>query len=193
MKHGVMVILLAIVLAACTGGFAPGKHNCDKGKEGIVCIELGALDPIRYGEPVVLTITVSSDNDVPDIGVSLYPDAAIRVDDPQNWEKDFTSADLFKGGVSWKASISANKPHTFTRTIFLPREEGVFSIVAQVATPNLRASDSIGIYMTHEGGKAYLPGTAIPYTEGPLPTYNGPTLTFVPTPVIPTFPPTIWD
>ena len=35
MKHGVMVILLAIVLAACnTGGSVHGKYNCANGKEG---------------------------------------------------------------------------------------------------------------------------------------------------------------
>jgi hypothetical protein len=159
-------VLVLVNLAACAEGAAsPDRHNCSTGGE--VCIEVRADEPISFGEPVNVTITVTSQKDISRLGVSLNHDVDIEIQGPQGWEKDLQDAAIYKGGVSWGVAVTASNSANFSWKLFLPPRDGVFRIRAQASTTELFAEDMIRIYMTHEGGKVYLSGTPIPITHGP--------------------------
>ena len=178
MKRLFACVLLLASLTACAGASAPGGGNC---KEG-VCVKVQAVEPVRFGEPVTVTVTVTSEKDIPNLGVSLYHDVDVVVEEPQTEEKNRPA---WKGqsGVDWIVNAKANQPLTFTRKVRFPPREGVFDIVVSASTPSLRVTDSVYIRLTRAGGKVYLSGTSVPVTSGPLPTVTpGPSPTFIPTP-----------
>jgi hypothetical protein len=170
MKRLLASVVLLVSLAACAGASSPLRHNCSRGGE--VCIEVRAVEPIAFGEPVNVTITVTSEKDIEDIGISLSHDPDVGVDESQGWEKDLRDISFFNGGVSWVATVEANRSITFKRTLYLPPRNGVFYIIAEANTSNLEARDEFDVYMTKEGGKVYLSGTTIPSTPGPVPTMD---------------------
>jgi hypothetical protein len=166
MKRLLASVVLLVSLAACAGASSPLRHNCSRGGE--VCIEVRAVEPIAFGEPVNVTITVTSEKDIEDIGISLSHDPDVGVDESQGWEKDLRDISFFNGGVSWVATVEANRSITFKRTLYLPPRNGVFYIIAGANTSNLEARDEFDVYMTKEGGKVYLSGTSIPVTQPEL-------------------------
>ncbi len=170
MKQTIICLVVLLSLTSCTGSSLLGKHNCSEREE--VCIELRADEPIRYGEPVVITITLKSEKEFSDLGVSIYHDIGIGVEGPQGWEKDAVDAVIWESGVGWKTSVQANDSLTIVRKLSLPKREGIFQITARASTPSLHAADTIQIFMTQEGGKVYLSGSTIPITSGPLPTVD---------------------
>lgn len=169
MKRTLACILLLLSLTACASAVSD-KGDCSG--NGEVCIKVRAEEPIRFGEPVIVTITVTSGKDITDLGVSLYHDVDVVVEGPQSWEKDLQDAAIFKGGASCGVAIKANHPLTFTRKLYLPPREGEVWIKAEASTQSLRTADTISIYVTRQGGTVYLSGTSIPITPGPLPTVD---------------------
>lgn len=167
MKYFFLCVLLLVSLTAC----APSsKEGCSENRE--VCVSITAEEPILYGEPVILTITVISEKNITNLGVSLYHDIDIVVEGPQSWENSLSETSIFNGGASWIVSAKANQPMTFTRTLQLPPREGLFPIIVETSTTNLRAADSITIYITSQGGMILLSGTSIPNIVNPVPTMN---------------------
>jgi hypothetical protein len=124
-----MIRLLACIfllsgLAACAGGAPyPDRLNCSAGGE--ICVELSADEPIDFGEPVVVTITVTSEKDFPELGIHLATDpygyAMI-----QDAEKDELGQVVTKepSKVYWLVEIKENQPVTFTRKIYIPPDDG---------------------------------------------------------------------
>ncbi len=165
MKRFWVCVFLLVGLTACGGASSFGKHNCSSGGE--VCIEVRAEEPIAWGEPVTVNITVTSEKDISDIGISLSHNADVNMEKSQGWEKDSRDITFFDGGVSWVTTVEANRSITFKRILYLPPSDGMFYIIAGARTSNLEAGDEIDIYMTHEGGKVYLSGTRFPITPGP--------------------------
>lgn len=166
MKRLLACVLLLVSLTACAGGASsPDRHNCSAGGE--ICIEVHADEPISFGEPVSVTITVTSEKDIPDLGVyfTTWPQSIV-IQEPVNDEPGQVSK-RDQSWVNWLVEVKHNQPVTFTRKINLPPEEGLFDIQASAATTILHAETSIGIHMTREGGKVYLSGTPIPITPGP--------------------------
>jgi hypothetical protein len=187
MRHLFVCILLLTGLTACVGPSAPGSGRCSKGGE--VCVKATAVEPIQLGEPVTVTITVTTEKDTPILGVSLYHDVDVFVDGPQGWEKEAKDSVVYKGGAGWAISTKANQPFSFTRKVRFPLREGIFTLVVSAGTPSFRAEDSVLIYLTRAGGKIYLSGTSVPipgWTPGqPAPAVTvtrGPSPTFIPTP-----------
>jgi hypothetical protein len=185
MKCFFVCVLLLVSLTACMGPSAPGGGSCSNG----VCVKIRAAEPIRFGEPVLVTIAVTNEKDISDLGVSLYLDADVVVEGPQEWEKEAKNSLVYKGGAGWKIAAKANQPYTAMRKVHFPPREGLFTIVASASTPSLRVVDSIVIYLTRAGGKVYLSGTPVPipgWTPGqPIPAVTftpGPSPTFIPTP-----------
>jgi hypothetical protein len=161
MKHLLLVFTLSVLsLSACMGASAPGGGTCKQG----VCVKIVAIEPIRYGEPVTVTITITSEKDISNLGVSLYHDVDVMVEEPPSGEKGVKDQTFWKGGASWRVDAKANSHLTFTRKVRFPPREGLFTIVANASTPSLHAADSIDIYVTREGGKVYLSGTPLPIT-----------------------------
>lgn len=162
MKRLFVFALLSLTLAACAGASAPGGAKCQQG----VCIKAQVMEPVRGNAPVVLTLTVTSDKDMPELGVSVYHDADAIVEGPQNWEPAAKSGLVWKGGASWKVDAKAKQPSMFTRTIRLPPREGFFTIVVAASTPQVRVADSVGIYVTSAGATVYYSNTPVAITPG---------------------------
>jgi hypothetical protein len=76
------MIAMASLAACSSGGTGYRLENCSSGKE--VCITLTPVEPIHFGQPVTVTITVTSSIDISELSVSLQTDG--NVDGPQNWE-----------------------------------------------------------------------------------------------------------
>lgn len=172
MKRLFMCVLLLAGLTACAGASSPIQPNCQQG----VCIKVRAIEPIRFGEPVTVTVTVTSEKDISDLKVFLSSAYDALIEEAQDWKQS---------GVNWVMEAKANRTFTFTRKLRFPSREGEFQIIAEVYksyAPSVHATDSIRIYLTREGGKVYLSGTSIPLgtpgkpipavtiTPGPSPT-----------------------
>jgi hypothetical protein len=184
MKRFLACVLMLVSLTACASG-ASDKGSCSK--DGEVCIKVRAEEPIQFGAPVTVTITLTSEKDITDLGVSLmtYPKSIVVQEAVDQEPGKVTWKN--QSGVDWLVNIKGNQPVTFTRQLKLSPEDGVINITAHAITPGFRAADTIIIYLTNEGGKVYLSGTSIPVTPGPLPTITpGPSPTFVPTATVPT-------
>jgi hypothetical protein len=108
MKRFWIFVLLLAGLTACAGASSFGKHNCSSGGE--VCIEVRADEPISFGGPVIVTIMVTSEKDISDLGISLYHNVDVVVEGPQDWEKESQDATVWESGAGWKATIEANHP-----------------------------------------------------------------------------------
>ena len=85
MKRLLAFILLIVSLTACTGASPFGKHNCSHGGE--VCVEVRAEEPISYDGAVTVSITVISEKEISDLGISLSHNADVVVEVPESWEK----------------------------------------------------------------------------------------------------------
>ncbi|RMD59998.1 hypothetical protein D6833_10595 [Candidatus Parcubacteria bacterium] len=161
MKRLWMLTILMIVLAGCGGSAAPGGGQCNQG----LCVKIEVAEPIRWGEPLLVQITVTSKDDISDLGISLiYTEKRIVVEEAESTEQGEV---VWKGdrGLDWKVSIKAGQPVVLTRKLHLPAREGLVELMASAITPQgLRAVDSVRIYLTREGGvvnptPAALPGT----------------------------------
>ncbi len=188
----ILVIIALCSLAACSpGGSAYGRINCSPGGE--VCITTSAVEPINFGDPVKLTIKVTSSKDISNLHVTLQSPAEVTTDGPQNWENYLSHTLIQPGYAGWDFAIKAGQTLTFNRVLHLPAREGSFFIGAEVITvgQTLVGTDSFYIYMTHDGGKIYHSETPLPFTMyqvivgtpfptiGPSPTFPA-TVTFLP-------------
>ena len=105
MKLVLMGAILCLTLAACGGPAAPAGGSCNGG----LCIQLSAVQPIRFGDAIVVNVTVKSEKQIPDLGVSVYtyPIDAV-IDGPEGWEANTAERTVYKGGAGWKFAARAN-------------------------------------------------------------------------------------
>lgn len=164
MKRVLIGALLLVSLAACTGSSYFNRPNCSA--RGELCVEVRATEPVEFGGQALITITITSEKDFPDLGVSLYyypPDVILQM--PPEWEKEVRQVVVYGGGTSWKSAITAGQPLVFQRTLLLPPRKAIYDIQAMASADELRASDFLSIIMSPDGGKVYLSGTRIPSTR----------------------------
>ena len=166
MKIKFAIVIFGILLTGCVGASVLGGTKCQQG----VCINAQIGEPVKFNEPVALTITVTSERDITNLGVSLYRDPDTVVEGPQNWEPSTKNRLVWEGGASWRVDVKANEPSVFSRTLRFPAEERLFFIGFTASTPSFRVEDSLRIYITRVGGTVYYSGTPIPITPGPVPT-----------------------
>jgi hypothetical protein len=185
----ILVIITTCSLASCSpGGSESGQINCSSGEE--VCINVSAVEPIHSGDPVPLTIKVTSSKDISDLHVTLQTPAEVTTDDPQNWENYLSHTLVQPGYAGWDFAIKAGQTLTFNRVLHFPAREAYFFIGAEVTTVGrtLVGIDSFTIHMTKDGGKIFREGTSLPpYTPNftapaygpgtPFPTFLLPTNT----------------
>ena len=151
MKRLLLVFTLSVLsMSACMGASAPGGGTCKQG----ICIKIRVVEPIRFGEPVAVTITVTSEKEMPEMKVFLYSYPPALIEDGQDWKEK---------GTNWLAEAKANSSQVFTRKVRLP-SEGTFDLRAEVYTPGLYVIDYVTVHLTREGGKVYLSGTPLPIT-----------------------------
>jgi hypothetical protein len=194
MKSLFVFALVAFILSACAGGPALSLPNCAEG----ICVKLQVVEPVRFQEPVIVIITVTTEKDIPDLGMTLYfDDVDIVVEGPQGWETDVSGGVVWKGGAGWSVAAKANIPILFTRTRRFPTREGFFLVAASASIPTRShlATDSLYIHLTQAGGSIYLSGTPLPITPVRIITPSSPLLspsgTIIPTPSrVIVFPPT---
>lgn len=175
--------LLMLVLTGCWGNATlMNGGECNGG----LCIKVEVNEPLRRGEPVVVQITVLTESDVPELGVSIftYP-PSVAVEGPAGWESVSKNGMLWDGGAGWLIDTEANHPVIFTRKIHVLSGEGTFEIQANATTSQgLRVSDTVRIYFNGEKGDAYRSGASMPVTHPPLLVYTitlGPSPTPIPT------------
>jgi len=192
MKRLWILAILMLVLVGCRGSIAPTGWRCSEG----LCVKIKVVEPVRWGEPVTVIISVTAEKDVADLGVWLNHDQGVTVEGPQGWEENVKDRKIGEMAASWKVDVKANKPLVFMRKVHLPQREGEIELSAAVYRADLGyLVDSVSIYLTREGGKVYYAGTPVPITPWPLPVYivtpgSSPTPqpTFTPTPTLPPTP-----
>src|SRR6266542_4953172 len=124
MKRILICVFLLAVLAACATPSGPSGLRCRE--EEKVCIKFTVAEPITLGEPVAVTITVTSEKDIAGLMVSLSstpPGRKVSIDE----EPGLPGSK--EGSVGWTADVQANRPLTFTRKIRLPSVEGKYDYI----------------------------------------------------------------
>ena len=161
-------IIILMGLVSCAGGSSSLRGRCEEG----ICVKIEAVEPIRFGEPVSIIITVSTNKNIPDLGVSLFHRPTVVIENTLDSEKGI---ETWKGetGIDWIVNAEANQPIKFQRTLHLPLQEGFYDLEASASMKQgFRVSDFLAIYLSKEGSRVYYSGTQIPKTPGPelLPT-----------------------
>lgn len=162
---------------------------------------------------MVITVTVTSEREIIDLGVRLYYPVDVTIEGIEYWDEPLRNPHVWTGWAAWEVSINAHQNLNFTRTLYLPLDEGEFNVIATIVEiASFRVSNELVIIMTTQGGTVYLANTPIPRTPGPvllpsmdpelqqtllaMPTYT-PWPTLVPCTATPTFaaypPPTEQD
>lgn len=197
MKRRWTLAILMLVLAGCGGSAAPSGGQCNQG----LCVKIEVVEPVRWGESLTVKITVTTEADIPDLGVSIYiypPD--VVVEGPIGWEPTSKDGMVWKGGAGWLVATKANQPIVFIRNIRVPARESplLVDIQANASTRQGRhVSHSVRIYLTREGGVVNPTPAVLPGTPALVPTMPPewlltpfPTVTPWPTPFpTPTYPP----
>lgn len=165
MKRLFILGILAF-LAGCVGGAWVGKPNCSRGGE--VCVTIEVAEPIRWGEPIIVTIKVTAKRDISDLRVSLnhWPgrDSGVVVEGPEGWEVEVREKKVAEFAASWKTDVKANKPSVFVCKVRLLAEMEV-RLSAAVYRPDLGyISSGVSVLLTRKGGVVnptpeVLPGT----------------------------------
>lgn len=159
MKRLWMLMIISIVLTGCGGSAAAGGSQCNGG----LCVKIEVADPIRWGEPVTVVATVTTETDIPELGVSIYTFPSLIVEGPLGWEATSRKGVVWEGGAGWVTEARANQSVTFIRKIQFPAQEGLYRIQANASTPQgLRVSDSVRVFLSREGGKVYYSKTPVP-------------------------------
>jgi hypothetical protein len=183
MKRRWMLATLMLVLAGCGGSAVPGGGRCNKG----LCVKIEVVEPVRWGESIGVTITVSSERDIRGLGISLlsYPPSQITFE-----KAEFVT----EGGARWATDIQANHPQHFGLSVYLPLE-GNYVLIAQAHDPTIGmvVADEIRIYLTRKGGvvnptPAVFSGTPALVPTMPLEWLRTPFPTPTPLPTLPPSP-----
>ena len=165
-----MCFLIILGLVSCARSSAD-RWKCSSDEQ--VCVYVHTNEPVLYGEPVVVTVTVTSERDIPELGVTLAYDVGDVIEGIETWEGNLQYAEIWEGAAGWGVSINAHQTLTFTRTLHLPPRQGDFAVIASISDKySFHVSNMVGIVMTTQGGTVYLANTRVPRTPGPLPTMN---------------------
>jgi hypothetical protein len=163
-----LCILLIIILTACAAVPEGGLGRCNQG----LCVKLGAQGPFRYGEPLTLTITLTSDRDQ-DVNASLNIPNNLMIEQPKS-PNDTAIDQPTQGFYSWKAiHAKANISKTITfKTAF--SNEDIYQVVVYADANGIGTSDQIQIGYSKTGISVYFQGTLVPTRLVPSPTSKRP-------------------
>lgn len=173
MKHlfYLTIILLAItatLLFACTGATGPGAAGCGGG----LCVRLQLEHPIRLNEPVTVTITVQTQEDVTGLIVTLAYLPYLPM--------------VIEGERQWTVDVQAHRQTTVNTTVRFT-EEGNYELYADAHDTHkgFVVSDSQRVHVTRAGATINPPSPKTPpvaITLAVPPPFRTPTAT----PVVPT-------
>jgi hypothetical protein len=118
----VSAILSACYLTSCTtGGSSYSRTNCSS--EGEICVKIKPVEPIRFEDPVVVSIQVTSSNEISDLHLALHTLPVVKVDGTETWESNLNSTVHTPGLATWNFSIKAGETISFNRTLYFPSEK----------------------------------------------------------------------
>lgn len=142
MKHKsncLFVLLLLAVVSACSS--TPGGGKC----QGGLCVDVELAEPIGWNEPVPVTITVETEEDIPDLVVYL----------------GFSDPDIVvvEGERKWVVDAKAQTPVRFSTAIRFPLREGYYDVIASAHDHRigLVVRDYVPVRITALGGTLYPP------------------------------------
>ena len=153
MKNLWIYVLLVLSISACASE-GSGFENCSN--DGDVCLWMHVEEPVLFGEPNSLTITVSSSIDIDNLVVNLTSYPQILIQDINSWANH----------LNWEIDIIAGQQQTFTKNILLPESNGYYLILgdAYTYTPQEFARHSFYIVQKDGTSAIYYAGTPIPRT-----------------------------
>ena len=144
-----LIALMAAVMAGCGGLSAPSGQRC----QGGICVEVTLAEPIGFNEPTGVTITVETQQDIPNLEVSL----------------GFSDPDIVvEGERRWVVEAKAHTPIQLSTTIKFPKE-GYFDVLAGALDPHrgLHVDDWVSVRITRTGGTVNPPPEREPRTPAP--------------------------
>lgn len=199
-------MLLILLLSACSSSSTDAE--C---KEGI-CVSIEIESPVQALVPTHFVISIKTEKDISNLGISLYGDRTITILDI---EKKPDSAELtYKNDSSmdWWIDTKGGEEYLISGHVILAKPTvsyGIFSygLIAAAGHPSIaRVTDSITIYLDAEGNQLEAseakllmeteyplptpPPDMIVITRTPWPTIIWPTNTPLPspTPTLPSYP-----
>lgn len=206
MKHVIrMIILLILVLTSCSPDGA--GYECSEG----ICISINYEEPVQAMVPAVFKISVITDKDVSDLGISLYNYTNVTIQDikkPDTADLLYQSDEL----LTYIINTIEGEEYIFTGFVVLEKPSGLlgasgYELIAVASQySGFRVTDSFHIYLNAEGNQlveseAKLlmeteyplptpPPDMIVITRTPWPTIIWPTNTPLPTltPTLPSYP-----
>ena len=128
-----VLTIVSVTLSACAGASSPGGENCQRG----ICVVLKLSEPIRVNEPVTLTMTVTTEQDEPELQLGLA----------------FSTENLIsvEGQRQWTVDTKAHQPVQVSTVLRFP-SEGVWGIVGGALTQKGRSvADSLNVEITSTG------------------------------------------
>lgn len=172
MKRLFLIVLVSVTLVACSqGGGSSGRGDCSDG----VCVALRVVEPVQFNAPVVVQITVTSDQDRADLGLTLCGGGGgsqATIDGPQGWESNARGTLVFKDGsrdcANWSFAAKANVPVQFTRVFRFSDKDQLADVDVALHMPprSYVAGASAQIRYFREGVRVYGMGTP---RSGPSP------------------------
>jgi hypothetical protein len=178
MKKFWLLLILLACLAGCkavptdqeNSGFDVvddgGCHHCCEG----ICVEIKVDEPLVFGEPITVRITATTEEDVPDLGVTLtfIPFDNIIIEDPDEEEEGIVISQR-KSDISWRIDAKANQLITFVRELTYDIsliENSYLGIIVDAHTPyGLVVTNYVDVSFSTGEVKVYYPGTPFPTSE----------------------------
>ncbi len=164
----VVIVLMAVTLVACSqGGSSSGRGDCSEG----VCVALRVVEPVQFRAPVVVQITVTSEQDRSDLGLTLCGGGGgseATVEGPQGWESSARGPLVFKDGsrgcANWSFDAKANVPVQFTRVLRFSEKDQLADVDVALHVPprSYVAFAQATIRYFRDGVQVYGMGTRIP-------------------------------
>jgi hypothetical protein len=144
-----LIALMATAIAGCGGPSAPGGRRC----RGGICVDLELVEPIFLNEPVEVTITVETEEDI--LGLTI---AAGSID----------PTILVEGEHKWVVNAKAHTPLQLSTTIRFTKE-GYFNIHGSAYDPRKGSGvrDVERVRITPLGGTVNPPPEREPGTPAP--------------------------
>ncbi len=197
-----LIVLVALTLVACSqGGSSSGRGDCADG----VCVALRVVEPVQYNAAVVVKITVTSEQDRSDLGVTLCGGGGgsqATIDGPQGWESNARKGLVWNDGsrdcANWSFAAKANVPVQFTRVLRFSEKDQLADVDAALHIPprSYVAGASAQIRYSRGGVQVYGMGTPRPgptrLSDQTSPWITWPNGTRIPAPTLlptPTFAP----
>ncbi len=179
-------MLLIIVLAACSSSGSGAE--C---KEGI-CVSIEVEEPIQAMEPARFMISVKTEKDITNLGISLYGDLAITILDIEKKPDEAEITFQKESSMDWQIDAKGEEEYVITGHIILAKPTvsyGIFryGLIAAAGHPSIaRVTDSITIYLDAEGKQVEESQAKMEIETGfPVPT-PPPDLTIIPETPFPT-------